>query len=197
MAKPSHDTEITLAAVGLAEELERFERFTDSVCSESLRSQKGIERVTKQLQSLPELDAKLTTGLQRLVAAISEARERQSQQANRLQQRAEELRARSSELDRFNEEYQALGRSAGELNTMLSGITETSADGELSVIPERLSEVLARMKAWAENAAELSERAAAADFHDLARSCDSLRQQLLAVRRKAQSMQPASASMAN
>ena len=123
------------------------------------------------------------------MAALGSARDAQQAQAETVRVRALEIQARSEELARLMRGFEAIGKDAAALNASAQQLAarkrtpdEMVKDGELLAGPRRAAgtddgraDVAAR---------QLAADARAADFDDLSRKVDSLRQQILAARNK-------------
>jgi uncharacterized coiled-coil DUF342 family protein len=102
--------------------------------------------------------------------------------------RALEIQARSEELARLMRGFEAIGKDAAALNASAQQLAarkrtpdEMVKDGELLAGLDELQE---RMTAVLTGAEQLAAEALRANFEDLSRKIDSLRQQILAARNK-------------
>jgi uncharacterized protein YoxC len=181
-------TELVLAAEGVEEELRRFEALADTVVRTSLDSEKNLERASKALREVAESDERLVAQLQKLVAAVGGVRDRQQEHARGVNARAEELQARTQAFQGLLQRYAGLGRSAAELNAVVQDIAARKAKATTSednrALAGSLDQLLERMVGVADEAQGLATSANEADFSDIARQADSLRQQLLSARNK-------------
>lgn len=181
-------TELVLAAEGVEEELRRFEALADTVVRTPLDSEKNLERASKALREVAESDERLVGQLQKLVAAVGGVRDRQQEHARGVNARAEELQARTQAFQGLLQRYAGLGRSAAELNAVVQDIAARKAKATTSednrALAGSLDQLLERMVGVADEAQGLATSANEADFTDIARQADSLRQQLLSARNK-------------
>lgn len=181
-------TELVLAAEGVEEELRRFEALADTVVRTPLDSEKNLERASKALREVAESDERLVAQLQKLVAAVGGVRDRQQEHARGVNARAEELQARTQAFQGLLQRYAGLGRSAAELNAVVQDIAARKAKATTSednrALAGSLDQLLERMVGVADEAQGLATSANEADFTDIARQADSLRQQLLSARNK-------------
>ena len=123
------------------------------------------------------------------MAALGAARDAQQAQAEVVRDRALEIQARTEELRRRScAASRRSARTPPTLNATAQGLAarkrtadEMVKDGELLAGLDELQE---RMTAVAGRAEQLAADARAADFEDLSRKVDSLRQQILAARNK-------------
>ena len=123
-----------------------------------------------------------------LMAALGAARDAQQTQAEVVRVRALEIQARTEELARLMRGFEAIGKDAAALNASAQQLAarkrtpdEMVKDGELLAGLDELQE---RMTAVLTSGERLAADARGADFEDLSRKVDSLRQQILAARNK-------------
>jgi hypothetical protein len=194
------------AAQAFDAELERFTHLTDTARQGRLDSQKALERAAEALAQIADCEEQMQLHARALMAALGTARELQESQAELASRRAEEVRQRTAVYGDLLKRFQALGTEAAELNSMGQRLSaqksktnkttsettpEDAAGGgaggdaprELS-LAAGLGELSQRMAEVAEHAQGLTATARDADFEDVARQADSLRQQLLAARNK-------------
>ena len=180
------------AAEAFDVELGRFAHLTEGARRGTLSSQRSLERAAELLKEVADCEEQMQAQARALMAALAEARAQQEAQAALVSQRAEELRQRTVVYGELLQRFQQLGEDAAELNGMgqrlslkkrEAGASEAdmAKDPELASGLRLLSE---RMASVAERARDLESTARDADFEDVARQADSLRQQLLAARNK-------------
>ncbi|HEX8699272.1 MAG TPA: hypothetical protein VF815_10580 [Myxococcaceae bacterium] len=186
-AKPP-SSELTAAAEVLDEQLRRFESLTDQFKKSPLNSEKSLERASKLLRDVAEQDRVLNESVSALVAAVSNARDRQQKNAEAVNEHAQYLEKRAETFKTLLERYGALGQSAAELNQRMQDFAakraapqtaETNVElvGSLDALSERMGQV-------AEEAQAVVTLADEQDFGDIGRQADSLRQQILSARNK-------------
>jgi hypothetical protein len=182
------ESELTAAAEQLEADLRRFESLTDSLEKAPLNTEKQLERAAGLVQEVATLDEKLGIHVQALATAIGHARERQHAQSQRVHAVAQSLEQRTQVFQGLLEKYAALGRAAGELNQFASTVAFKQKDG---AAPSEGAELVAGMQALIQrmgdvtaHAESLVQAAEQAEFTDMARQADALRQQLLAARNK-------------
>lgn len=176
------------AAENLEDELRRFERLAEQINETELTSGKNLEKVAKQLQDVADLDDRLTEKVKTLVAAVTEARDRQQRSAQRIHERALFLQERTTVFQELLKRYEEIGKEAATLNEWLQDFAKrreaskgASANAELV---GRLQELQEKMGSVATSAEDLTHAAEEKEFTDLARQADSIRQQLLAAKNK-------------
>jgi hypothetical protein len=181
MSKSESKSELIAAASSLDAELVRFEEATVSFRKLSLNSQKNLERATRMLTDLADVEANLGQQVQVLVTAISHVRDRQMAQVDVVRAKADEINARTIEFQELLEKFKGLGVDAAALNEKL----QASAAANKPLI-----DLHAEMGELAAKAQGLAEIAKSHDFEDLARQADGLRQQILAARGKLHHLEP-------
>ena len=169
-------SELVNAAEALDAELNRFEDASTSLRKLSLNSQKNLERATRSLNELAEVEESLGKQVQVLVAAIAGVRERQLAQVEEVRVKAEEIKSRSVTFQQLLEQFKVLGAGAAGLNERLQKVTPGEGNS--------LTELFEEMGELAAKAQSLAELAGEQDYDDVARLADGLRQQLLSVRGK-------------
>jgi len=179
------------AAEAFDAELERFAHLTEAARHGSLASQKALERAAESLKEIADCEEQMQAQARLLMAALGNAREQQEKQAALAAQRAEDVRERTAVYGELLKRFQALGAEAAELNTMGQGLSARKPDagGTAARDPafaNGLRDLSQRMGQVADHAQELLTAAREADFEDVARQAESLRQQLLAARNKVQ-----------
>jgi hypothetical protein len=183
------------AAEAFESELKRFARLTDSARKGPLGSQKALERAAESLKEVADCEEQMQAHARELMAALAAARDQQQAQADLLQRRAEEIRQRTNVYAELMKRFEALGKDAADLNAMGQRLStkkralgEDGADAaDMAKDPELaagLRELSDRMGDVGDIAHRLETAAREAEFEDIARQAESLRQQLLAARNK-------------
>ncbi len=176
-------SELVTAAEAFDDELARFARLAEAARKGPLNSQKSLQRAARAFQEISEAEKRLGEAAQTLVSALTEARQRQEQQALAIQGRAQEIEQRSGIAADLLQRYGAIGEKAAELNTLVLNIAAQGSNGgpvPPSTLLPALGELRTRMADVAEGAQGLTAAAREADFDDIARQVDSLRQQIVA-----------------
>jgi hypothetical protein len=183
------------AAEAFDAELERFAHLTEAARHGSLGSQKALERAAEALKEIADCEEQMQAQARVLMTALGTAREQQEKQAALAAQRAEEVRERTAVYGELLKRFQALGAEAAELNAMGQSLSarkpEAAAAPAAAVAKDPafangLRDLSQRMGEVADHAQELLTAARDADFEDVARQAESLRQQLQAARNKVQ-----------
>jgi DNA repair exonuclease SbcCD ATPase subunit len=190
MARPLKpaDGPLVAAADAFETSLRRFAALAETVRKLAVDSQRGLERAGDTLQTIADCEQELQNHAQGLMAALAAARTAQQQQAEAISVRAEEIRARTETYAGLMRRFEALGQDAAALNAIAQQLAargqtadEMARDQGLAA---GLDDLQARMTAAGVAAEALTVDARSADFDDLSRKVDSLRQQLLATRNK-------------
>jgi hypothetical protein len=164
--------ELSEAALALDRELRRFDDLAEQAARQKLNTEKNLERATEALTRAAESQDRIHGHVQRLVAAVGVAREKQESDAKTLMARAEEIAGRRKE---FSE---VLQRMAG-LGTMARDVQEALKNG-----PSAIDDVQARMQQIADEAGDILRTAQDKDMEDVARQAEVLQRQVLAARNK-------------
>jgi hypothetical protein len=190
MASKSKPAESPLVASAEAFDagLKRFAALSDSLRKGTLDSQRNLERAAEALKEVAGCEEDLQVHAQALMTALGTARDAQQTQAEAVRVRALEIQARTEDLARLMRGFEAIGKDAAALNTSAQQLAarkrtpdEMVKDGELLAGLDELQE---RMTAVLTAGEKLAAEAREADFEDLSRKIDSLRQQILAARNK-------------
>ena len=168
--------------------LKRFAALAEGLRKGELDSQRSLERATEALNQVARCEEELQAHAQAMTAALGAARDAQLAQAESVRARALEIQARTGDLARLMRAFEAIGQDAAALNASAQQLAarkrtpdEMVKDGELLAGLDELQERMTKVLATAE---QLTDDARRADFDDLARKVDSLRQQILATRNR-------------
>ncbi|HKQ71983.1 MAG TPA: hypothetical protein VJT73_21710 [Polyangiaceae bacterium] len=176
-------SELLVAAEAFDQELVSFAKLAEAVKKTPLNSQKNLQRAARSFQEISEAERRLGQTAQTLVLALNDARKSQEVHAQAIHGQALIIEQRSGVAAGLLQRYGAIGEKAAELNTLVLGIASKKTDGSVesqaALLPE-LGELRRRMAEVVVGAHELDVAAREADFEDIARAADSLRQQVLA-----------------
>jgi chromosome segregation ATPase len=186
-SKPA-DSPLVASAEAFDAALRRFAALSDGLRKGTLDSQRNLERAAEALKNVAGCEEEMQAHAQALMAALGTARDAQQTQAESVRVRALEIQARTEELARLMRGFEAIGKDAAALNATAQQLAarkrtpdEMVKDGELLAGLDELQE---RMTAVLAAGEKLAADARTADFEDLSRKIDSLRQQILAARNK-------------
>jgi hypothetical protein len=174
MVKVDTATELSEAALALDRELRRFEDLAEQAAQVKLTTEKSLERATEALTRAAESQDRINGHVQRLVLAVSAARQKQETDAAALMARAAQIADRRKEFNSVLERMGGLGKMAKEVQDALKAS------------PGALDEVQARMQQIADEAQDIARIAHDGEMEDVARQADVLRQQILAAKNKLQ-----------
>ena len=190
-------SELLAAAEAFDDELARFGRLVDAARTGPLNSQKNLQRAARGFEEIGESEKRLGEAAQALVAALQDARQKQELQAQALQGRAQEIETRTGIAASLLQGYAAVGQKAGELNSLVLEIATKNANGSSApdaTVVHSLADLRSKMGEVADSAAGLVAAAREADFDDIARQADSLRQQIVSVGNKVATIERALAA---
>ena len=184
----SPESPLVASAQAFDETLKRFAALAAGLRKGTLDSQRNLERAAESLKEVAGCEEELQAHAQALMAALGAARDAQQTQAEVVRVRALEIQARTEELARLMRGFEAIGKDAAALNASAQQLAarkrtpdEMVKDGELLAGLDELQE---RMTAVLTSGEKLAADARDADFEDLSRKVDSLRQQILSARNK-------------
>lgn len=180
--------ELTLAALALERELDRFEDLAATARRLPLDTRRGVERAAKATTEAAEGQLQVNATLGALVAAITAARERHEANALALQARGEEIRARAEEVSELYERFSALGDEGKLINQLVQDAAasqrEAATPAQVRALVSDIEGIEERMSKLVEIARALNQAATAATISDLAEQTDALRQQVAAAKNK-------------
>ncbi|HYO55851.1 hypothetical protein [Archangium sp.] len=188
----SESSELVSAATSIEEELRRFESLAEEVRTGALRSQKQLERMGKLLTQVADCDERMVAHMRALLGVLNGWRDRQQTLAAEVNERALELQERTKVYQLLMERFSELGQEAAGLSSQMqqvAGMTQQGPAMKAEEIISSLQVVNERMTQVAESAGKLASDAEAQDFVDVSRDAESLRQQLLSARNRANLLQ--------
>src|SRR5438105_4628362 len=172
MTKSDPASELSEAALALNHELLRFEELSAQASRMKLSTERSLERATEALTRAAESQDRIQAQVQKLVAAVAAARQKQEGDAAALMGRAQQIAARRAEFAEVLQRMGALGQMAKEVQELLKGPK-----------PD-FDQIQARMQKVADDAARIAAAAQEKEMEDLVRQAETLRQQVLAARNK-------------
>jgi hypothetical protein len=179
---------LVAAAEAFESSLQRFASLAEALRKARIDGQRGIERAGETLQQIADCEQTLQEHAQGLIAALAAVRAAQQQQAEAISVRAEEIKRQNDVYVALMLRYEELGKETAKLNASAQELGAVARTPEEMVrdqkLPERLDDLQAGMTATGSIAEALAIDARAADFDELSRKVDSLRQQILATRNK-------------
>ena len=188
----SESSELVNAATAIEEELRKFESLAEEVRTGELRSQKHLEKMGKLLTQVADCDERMVANMRMLLSVLNGWRERQQALAAEVNERAQVLQERTKVYQSLMERFAQLGQEASSLSSHMHEIAGKTQQGEPMKAEDIISSLQTmndRMTQVAENAGKLASDAEAQDFLDVSRDAESLRQQLLSARNRANLLQ--------
>ncbi|MDB4970800.1 MAG: hypothetical protein JWN44_6489 [Myxococcales bacterium] len=165
------------AVQALDEELTNFDALAQSAQRTPLTSERNLEKAAQAINQAAESQQRVHGHIQALIDAISAARQQHDITAETLVKTRDEVQARG---ERFQEQlgkFAALGKEAAEISSHVRQLGELKGKPNGEVVAQ-LADVQARMAQVVDGATALEKEADAEAMEDLARNCDSLRQQV-------------------
>ena len=188
----SESSELVNAATAIEAELRKFESLAEEVRTGELRSQKHLEKMGKLLTQVADCDERMVANMRMLLSVLNGWRERQQALAAEVNERALVLQERTKVYQSLMERFAQLGQEASSLSGHMHEIAGRTQQGEPMKAEDIISSLQTmndRMTQVAENAGKLASDAEAQDFLDVSRDAESLRQQLLSARNRANLLQ--------
>jgi chromosome segregation ATPase len=169
---PRSIAEIVGAAEALEDEIARLEVLSKSARKIRLTSGKSISRAAAELNETLALPERLAQRLNDVAQALARMQERQQAALEPLTAFAVEVQQRTQLLGEQMQRFDALGVAAGEINAEL-----TASRGDRAVVERARAKLLELSDA----ARGVFEAARAADFPEIAREADVLKQRMSAL----------------
>ena len=176
-------SDLMAAALAFDEALERFGKLAEAAGQGPLDSQENLQRAARMFDDIGASEKTLSQAAQTLVTALDSARQTQESHAAAIQRLAALIEERSSVAAGLLRRYGAMGEKAADLNRLALRIAARNANGgrtEDGELLPALGELRARMAEVADGAKSLTAAAQEADFEDIARQAESLREQIMA-----------------
>lgn len=188
--RPTESSPLVEAARAFDETLGRFGELAASVGRAALDSNEGLARAAGALEKVAACEEEIQERAQALSAALTSARQTQEAHALEIGARAVEVQKRGEAYAGLLRRFEGVGRDATDLNAAAQKLLAAQrVDPQMppeaiSPLLSQLAELEERMKGLALVAEALAGDAQAADFDDLSRKSDALKQQLLATRNR-------------
>lgn len=182
MPREKEPSPLVGAARALDAELERLEALAAKSQTEPLNSQRNMERAARTLGGVTELEETIRGALARLVEAMEGVGARQNAAMEALGARAKELEARFGSFKELVARRDQLGAHGQRVNESIRQLLATG--GGAAAIGPNIAATLAEVRGISEESEALFAEAKERGFNDLASEVDSVRQQLLSLRKK-------------
>jgi prophage DNA circulation protein len=164
--------DLSESALALDRELRKFEELAEQAARMKLNSEKGLERATEALTRAAESQERIQGHVQRLVAAVGAARDKQESDARALMARAEEIANRRKEFAEVLQRMAALGKMAKEVQEALQ-----AGPADFVAVQDRMQRI-------ADEAGGIVQAAQEKGMEDVARQAEVLQKQVLSARNK-------------
>jgi chromosome segregation ATPase len=165
------------AVQALDEELERFEQLAQSAQRTPLTSERNLEKAAQAINQAAESQQRVHGHIQALIEAISEARQKHDATAETLVKTRDEVQARGERYQAQLGRFAQLGKEAADISNFVRQLGQLKGRPNGEVVAQ-LGDVQERMTKVVDGATALEKEASDESMEDLARQCDSLRQQV-------------------
>ncbi len=187
-SSPAASLDATAAA--LSAELAQLEKTIKETSRLPIDSDKALQRARKMLESCAAQEVKLAQHLTALAQAIQASQLRIQSCMEQTVELSQKIAARSEERTALLERVAGLGRRAGEIQAPIHSALARGVDGSapgdvLGVV----GEIVLATGVLLDEATAIAADARAAEWGDVARQADGLRQQIQAVRGKVVGLQ--------
>jgi chromosome segregation ATPase len=177
VTKNGADTPLQTAVQRLDEELARFDQLAQSARKIQLTSERNLEKAARAVNDAAESQRRVNEHIQGLIAAISEARTRHDAVATELLTTRDEVEARAERFQTQLARFGALGKEAADISAQVRELGAVKDQPNAQIVA-LLTSVKERMTGVVAGAVALAAEADAESMEDLARQCDSLKQQV-------------------
>lgn len=177
MTKNGAETPLQTAVQRLDEELARFNQLAQSARKIQLTSERNLEKAARAINDAAESQRRVTEHIALLIEAISNARTRHDAVAAELLTTRDDVQARAERFEAQLGRFAALGKEAADISAQVRelGAIKDKPNAEIVAL---LTSVKERMTGVVAGAVALAAEADAESMEDLARQCDSLKQQV-------------------
>ena len=176
-------TPLSAAVQALDEELERFDQLAQTARRVPLTSERNVEKAARAINDAAESQKRVTEHIQRLIEAITVAREKHDATASELVETRDQVQARGEQYQAQLQRFAALGKEAGEISAGVKALGELKGRPNGEVVAE-LTSVEERMTRVVEGATVLAKETRVEAMDELAGQCDALKQQVQAALNK-------------
>ncbi|HEY6464168.1 MAG TPA: hypothetical protein VIY73_28570 [Polyangiaceae bacterium] len=170
------------AAARLEDDLREYEALTEEVGRAAIHSRKSLVRVTKMLQQAGECHERLMKHVASLSEVMTATRGRQVSCAEKLVSAGGHIQQRMAAFQALMSRYDTLGELSKLLNESIAAVAQGKEKGDVQAALAATGPLLERMDQAVAEAASLADDARQAEFEDLARDAESVKQQLQSAR---------------
>lgn len=171
------ESPLKAAVQALDDELARFEALAEAAHRTPLTSERNLEKAATAINQAAESQQRVHGHIQALIDAISAARVKHDKTAEELVKTRDEVQARGERFQTQLGRFAALGKEAADISGFVRELGELKGKPNGEVVA-KLTEVQERMTKVVAGATELGKEAEHENMEDLARQCDSLKQQV-------------------
>jgi uncharacterized coiled-coil DUF342 family protein len=171
------ESPLKAAVQALDDELARFEALSEAAQRTPLTSERNLEKAATAINQAAESQQRVHGHIQALIDAISAARVKHDKTAEELVKTRDEVQARGERFQTQLGRFAALGKEAADISGFVRELGELKGKPNGEVVA-KLAEVQERMTKVVGGATELGKEAEHEHMEDLARQCDSLKQQV-------------------
>lgn len=175
---------LAAAAAALESELRKYEETSAELEKITLTSEKTLQRARKVLEDCAAHQEKLATLLPEFAQAMQAAQAKQQECMDATARGTMRIKERFEDRMALLERVAALGQKAQDINGPVSAVVDGTGERTPAELLKTLEEVGARTEAVIAEAALVHEAAQGADWQDIARDTDALKQQLQSARNK-------------
>jgi chromosome segregation ATPase len=172
---------LTDAAAQIEQQLSHFERLLTEL-ARPISTEKALQRARVALEECSSCEEKLAGHLTAFAQAIQSIQERQQRCMELLHERANQVQARHTDRSTLIERMAQLGQRTSEVSKPIASLGDGAWDTVTPDLLASVSEVSTRLESAIDEAGQILSTAREADWTDLARDADSLKQQLQSVR---------------
>lgn len=172
---------LTDAATHIEEQLSHFERLLAEL-ARPISTEKALHRARVALEECSTCEEKLAGHLTEFAQAIQSIQERQQRCMELLNERANQVQARHVDRSTLIERMAQLGQRTSEVSKPIASLGDSAWEAVTPDLLASVGEVSTRLESAIDEAGQILSTARDADWTDLARDADSLRQQLQSVR---------------
>jgi hypothetical protein len=175
---------LAAAAAALENELRHYQDTSAELAKIALNSEKTLQRARKVLEECAAHQEKLAQLLPEFAQAMQAAQAKQQECMDVTARGTMRIKERFEDRMALLERVAALGQKAQDINGPVAAVVDGTTERTPAELLKTLEEVGARTEAAIAEAASVHDAAEAADWQDIARDTDALRQQLQAARNK-------------
>ena len=175
---------LAAAAAALENELRKYDETSTELQRLALTSEKTLQRARKVLEECAAHQERLATLLPEFAQAMQAAQTKQQECMEATAKGTNRIKERFEDRMALLERVAALGQKAQDINGPVAAVVDGPGERTPAELLKTLEDVGARTEAVIAEAASVHEAAEGADWQDIARDTDALRQQLQSARNK-------------